>query len=292
MKHEIAIVTDSSASLPQEIVDKYGVTVIPMQIQFQDEAYRDGIDITREEFYGKLNGPIMPSTSQPAFSDFIHAYEKLLKRFKTVISIHITADGSGTCQVANMAKARFPGADIEVFDSRSASMGIGFLVMEAAEAILSGKTKEEILRLLTELRPRIRSYAVIDSILHLLKSGRVRAGQALIASVLSIKPLISIRQGVVEVVDRVRTRRAALDRLVELTLEAAGKNPDSRLAVVHGNVLHEANRLHDRLSPLVSCKEIIVTDIGPALAIHGGPGIIGVICLPGLAQQGISLANH
>jgi DegV family protein with EDD domain len=281
MKHEIAIVTDSGASLPQELIEKYDVTVIPMQIQFADEAYRDGIDITREDFYEKLVGPVMPSTSQPAPSDFIHAYEKLLERFKTVISIHITSDGSGTCQVANMAKARFPEADIEVFDSRSASMGIGFLVVEAAEAILGGKTKEEVLRLLTELRPRIISYAMIDSIRHLLKSGRVRAGQALMASLLSVKPLISIRQGVVEVVDRVRTRRSALDRLIELTLAAAGDNPKSRLAVVHGNVLDEANRLRERIEPLVGCKDIIVTDIGPALAIHGGPGIIGTVCLPG-----------
>ncbi len=281
MKQEIAIVTDSAASLPKEVIEKYGVTVVPVQIQIEDEAYRDGVEISREEFYDKLNGSVLPSTSQPAPSDFILAYEKLLKRFKTIISIHITSDGSGTCQVANLAKARFPGADIEVFDSESASMGIGFLVMEAAEAILNGKTKEEILRLLTELRPRIRSYAVIDSIRHLLKSGRVRTGQALIASLLSIKPLISIRQGVVEVVDRVRTRKAALDRLVELTLEAAGKSPQVRLAVVHGNVLNEANKLRDRLRPLINCKEIIVTDIGPALAIHGGPGIIGVICLPG-----------
>jgi hypothetical protein len=174
MKHEIAIVTDSAASLPQELVEKYGVTVVPIQIQFEDDAYRDGIDITREEFYRKLDGHVMPSTSQPAPSDFINVYERLLARFKTIISIHITSEGSGTCQVANIAKARFPGADIEVFDSKSASMGIGFLVVEAAEAVLSGKTKEEILRLLTELRPRIVSYAVIDSIRHLLKSGRFR----------------------------------------------------------------------------------------------------------------------
>jgi len=281
MKQEIAIVTDSAASLPQELVKKYGVTVVPIQIQFEDEAYRDGVDITREEFYEKLDGRVMPSTSQPAPSDFINVYEKLLERVRTIISIHITSEGSGTCQVANIAKARFPGADIEVFDSKSASMGIGFLAMEAAEAVLSGKTKEEILRLLTELRPRIVSYAVIDSIRYLLKSGRVRAGQALIASLLSVKPLISIRQGVVEVVDRVRTHRAALDRLVELTLAAAGDNPRSRLAVVHGNVLEEANKLRDRLRPLVGCKEILVTDIGAALAIHGGPGIIGGVCLPG-----------
>ena len=281
MKQEIAIVTDSAASLPQELVKKYGVTVVPIQIQFEDEAYRDGVDITREEFYEKLDGRVMPSTSQPAPSDFINVYEKLLERVRTIISIHITSEGSGTCQVANIAKARFPGADIEVFDSKSASMGIGFLAMEAAEAVLSGKTKEEILRLLTELRPRIVSYAVIDSIRYLLKSGRVRAGQALIASLLSVKPLISIRQGVVEVVDRVRTHRAALDRLVELTLAAAGDNPRSRLAVDHGNVLEEANKLRDRVRPLDGCKEILVTDIGAALAIHGGPGIIGVVCLPG-----------
>lgn len=281
MKHEIAIVTDSSASLPQELVDKYGATVIPIHLQFGDESYRDGIDITREEFYGRLSGQVMPSTSQPAPSDFINVYERLLSRFRTIISIHVSGEGSGTCQVANIAKARFPDADIEVFDSKSASMGIGFLVLEAAEAVLRGKTKEEILRMLTELRPRIISYAMIDSIRHLLKSGRVRAGQALIASLLSVKPLVSIRQGVVEVVDRVRTKRAALERLIQLAVESAGNSPKSRLAIVHGNVLDEANKLKDRLKPLVSCEEIIVTDIGPALAIHGGPGIIGVVCLPG-----------
>ncbi|NLS45302.1 MAG: DegV family protein [Firmicutes bacterium] len=280
MKREIAIVTDSAASLPQDLVDKYDITVVPFPIQFGSEAYKDGVDITREEFYRKLNGSILPSTSQPSPSDFINIYEGLLKKFKTIISIHITSEGSGTCQVANIAKDRFPGADIEVFDSKSASMGIGFLVLEAAEAILRGKTKDDILCLLTELRPEIITYAVIDSIRYLLKSGRVRTGEALMASLLSIKPLISIRQGVVEVVDRVRTYRTALDRLVELAVTAIGAQPEFRLAVVHGNAIDEANKLCARLKSLIGYEEIIVSDIGPALAIHGGPGILGIVCLP------------
>ncbi len=275
----IAIVTDSGASLPDELVDEYDVTVVPLGIQFGSEAYRDGVDITREEFYRRLDGPVIPCTSQPAPAEFVSAYRRLLDRVKTIISIHITSTGSGTCQVANLARASFPGADIEVVDSLSASMGTGFMVLAAAEAVRAGKTKDEILRILGELRTRMRAYAVIDSVRHLMKSGRVHKGQALIASLLSIKPLISIKEGVVEVVDRVRTYRLAVDRLVDLTREAA-RGSRVRVSVVHGNALAEAKRLRDTLKSVLDCAEIIVSDIGAPLAVHGGPGIIGVVCHP------------
>ncbi|MFZ5924370.1 MAG: DegV family protein, partial [Bacillota bacterium] len=233
MKSDIAIVTDSGASLPQELIEEYDVTIVPLGIQFGSDTYRDGIDITREEFYERLNGPDVPCTSQPAPAEFISIYRKLLERAKTIISIHITSTGSGTYQVANLAKASFPDADIEVVDSLSASMGTGFMVLAAAEAVRGGKTKEEILRILTELRSRISAYAVINSVRHLLKSGRIHKGQALIASLLSIKPLVSVKEGVVEVVDRVRTYQAALERLVELTRDAA-RDSRVRVSVVHG----------------------------------------------------------
>ncbi|MEW6228556.1 MAG: DegV family protein [Bacillota bacterium] len=278
-KSDIAIVTDSGASLPQELIEEYDVTVVPLGIQFGSDAYRDGIDITREEFYERLNGPDVPCTSQPAPAEFISIYRKLLERAKTIISIHITSTGSGTYQVANLAKASFPDADIEVVDSLSASMGTGFMVLAAAEAVRGGKTKDEILRILTELRSRISAYAVINSVKHLLKSGRIHKGQALIASLLSIKPLVSVKEGVVEVVDRVRTYQAALERLVELTRDAA-RDSRVRVSVVHGNALAEARRLRERLKTVLDCGEIIVSDIGAPLAVHGGPGIIGVVCHP------------
>ncbi|HHY33100.1 MAG TPA: DegV family protein [Firmicutes bacterium] len=278
-KSGIAIVTDSGASLPEELIEKYDIAVAPVGIQFGSESYRDGVDITREEFYEKLNGPDIPMTSQPAPAEFISIYRRLLQRVKTIISIHITSTGSGTFQVANLAKASFPGADIEVVDSLSASMGTGFMVLAAAEAAQRGKTKEEILRLLSELRPRISAYAVIKSVRHLLKSGRIHRGQALIASLLAIKPLISVKEGVVEVVDRVRTYQGALDRLVELTREAAGDSR-VRVSVVHGNALAEAKRLRDRLKQVLNCGDIVLSDIGPPLAVHGGPGIIGVVLHP------------
>ncbi|MGE5587573.1 MAG: DegV family protein [Clostridia bacterium] len=275
----IAIVTDSGASLPQELVEQYDIAVAPIGIQFGSESYRDGVDITREEFYERLNGPDVPLTSQPAPAEFISIYRRLLDRVRTIISIHITSTGSGTFQVANLAKASFPDADIEVVDSLSASMGTGFMVLAAAEAAQRGKTKEEILRLLAELRPRIGAYAVVKSVKHLLKSGRIHKGQALIASLLAIKPLISVKEGVVEVVDRVRTYQAALERLIELTKEAAGDSR-VRVSVVHGNALAEAKRLGERLRTVLNCGEIILSDIGPPLAAHGGPGIIGVVFHP------------
>ncbi|MBC7083701.1 MAG: DegV family protein [Firmicutes bacterium] len=279
MKGGIGIVTDSGASLPQELIEEYDIAVAPLGIQFGSDTYRDGVDITRGEFYERLEGPDVPLTSQPAPAEFISIYRRLLERVRTIISIHITSTGSGTCQVANLAKASFPDADIEVVDSLSASMGTGFMVLAAAEAARCGKTKEEILRILAELRPRISAYAVIKSVKHLLKSGRIHKGQALIASLLSIKPLVSVKEGVVEVVDRVRTYQAALDRLVVLTRDAAG---DSRVkvSVVHGNALAEAKRLCERLKTVLNCGEIILSDIGPPLAVHGGPGIIGVVFHP------------
>ncbi len=278
MKGEIAIVTDSGASLPQELVEEYDVTVVPLGVQFGNDVYRDGVDITREEFYERLAGPEVPRTSQPAPAEFISTYRKLLERVKTIISIHITSTGSGTYQVANLAKASFPDADIEVVDSLSASMGTGFMVLAAAQAVRNGKTKEEIIRILTDLRSRISAYAVINSVRHLLKSGRIHKGQALIASLLSIKPLVSVKEGVVEVVDRVRTYQAAVERLIELTREAA-RGSRVRVSVVHGNALAEAKRLRERLRAVLNCGEdIIVSDIGAPLAVHGGPGIIGVVC--------------
>ncbi|MGE5573648.1 MAG: DegV family protein [Bacteroidota bacterium] len=279
MKRDIAIVTDSGTSLPEEIIEEYDIAVAPIGIQIGSDTYRDGIDITREEFYERLDGPEVPRTSQPAPAEFISIYRRLLERVKTIISIHITSTGSGTCQVANLAKASFPDADIEVVDSLSASMGTGFMVLAAAEAARCGRTKEEILRILAELRPRISAYAVINSVRHLLKSGRIHKGQALIASLLSIKPLISVKQGVVEVVDRVRTYQAALDRLVELTKEAA-RDSRVRVSVVHGNALADAKRLCERLGTTLNCSEIILSDIGAPLAVHGGPGIVGVVIHP------------
>ncbi|NPV81741.1 MAG: DegV family protein [Firmicutes bacterium] len=278
-KKEIAIVTDSGASLPQEIIDEYDIAVAPLKIQFGNDTYRDGIDITRKEFYEKLRGPEVPHTSQPAPAEFISIYRRLLQRISTIISIHIASTASGTCQCANLAKASFPNADIEVVDSLSLSMGTGLMVLAAAEAVRNGKTKEQILRILAELRPRIIGYTVVKSIRHLLKSGRIHKGQALIASLLSIKPLISVKEGVVEVVGRVRTYQAALDKLVELVKDAA-KDSKVRVAVVHGDALDEAKRLCERLGATINCSEIIISDIGATIAVHGGPEIIGVVFHP------------
>lgn len=275
----VKIVTDSGASLPEEIVKKYDIGVVPLSVQFGTKTYREGVDLSIEEFYRKLEGPVHPTTSQPAPGDFVEVYKNVAQKARSIISIHITSKASGTYQVAELgaefARSTIPGVDIEVVDSLSASIGQGFLVMAAAEAAEQNKTKEEILRRVHDLRPKIRLLGAIRTLKYLRKSGRIHRGQALIGTLLSIKPLITIKDGVVEVIERARTFPAALDRIMELTKESAG-DAWVRLAVGHSNARDEAMKFCNELKRNLRCREAIVNEIGACLAAHGGPGIIGV----------------
>ncbi len=277
---KIKVVTDSATGLPEQIRERYGITVVPIPIQIGKESFRENVDITAEEFYGCLDGKEIPKTSSPSPGDFMETYSRLSKVAHGIISVHVTARGSGTCQAAELAAESLPeNVDVCVYDSNTVSMGTGFLSIEAAKAALEGLNLDQIRKRLDTFKDKIRAFVAIPTLKYLQKSGRVSKGQAVFGSILSIKPVIEVKDGLLEVVARVRSYPNALEKIIELASQAVSDIP-SRVAVMHANNCKEAIKVGARLKKRLNIRNLIVSEIGASLAVHGGPGLIGIILLP------------
>lgn len=272
----VEIVTDSAASLTDEMRQKHEIAVVPIWVQIGGRAYKDGVDLPPDHFYASMDGPDMPTTSSPSPNEFVQVYREAARRARDIISIHVTADGSATCQVAAIAAESVPEASITVYDSKGVSMGIGFLAIEAAKAAMQGLRKDEIIARLDSLRSSMHTFVAIPTLKYLLKSGRVRRGQAILASILSIKPVLEVKDGMVKVVDHVRTFSNAVNRILDLAAGAAGNVP-SVVAIMHANARAQAEALAVRVRARLNVKDVMIGEAGPALAVHGGPGMIGII---------------
>ena len=269
--------TDTTCSIPQEIARRLGIVQVPINIQFGQHSFREGTEITAEEFYRRLEKGEMPTTSQPAPGDFLAAYHQWVERVQSVISIHVTGKSSGTVQTAQLASSTMPGSDIQVVDSGFTSMALGFMVLEAARAALAGCSKEEVLQAIEATRERIFPFMVVPTLAFLRRSGRMGTGMAVLGSLLAIKPILTMKDGLVTAIDRVRTYPRAINRLTELAEESA-RGKQVRLAVVYARVQDEARHYCELLQKrLKVVEEPIVSEIGAALAVHGGPGMLGVM---------------
>ena len=278
-KQAFAVVTDSAASIPRQMQEQYGVSVVPIWIQVSDRTYREREDISTEEFYGMMQGEQIPCTSSPPPGEFVKVYRQLAARFKEILSIHITAKASATYQAAKMAAESIHEAKVTVYDSGTVSMGTGFMVLEAAKAALGGLKVEEIIPKLDAIKDRVHAFVAIPTLQYLRKSGRVSQGQSILGSILSVKLVLELKDGILRVVDKVRRYPRALERVVELASSAVGGAP-SRVAVMHANCPDEALRLCERVRERINVKELVVGDVGAALAVHGGPGMTGIILYP------------
>lgn len=272
----IKIVTDSTADVPTTLLERYDIRVVPINIQFAQETYQEGIDIDRPTFFRELE-VCMPTSSQPSPGQFAEVYEPLTGQGHSILTIVITSKHSGTYQSAELAKSMLPDADIEVFDSLSISMGTGYHVIEAARAAEEGKSMGEILQLLEGIRSRTHLYFTPATLKYLQRSGRVGNLAGALLSILSVKPIIKVEDGVLEAFERVRTRHKSLDRLVELTAEAVGTTEPVKLAIIHAEAHDEAEALRARLEENFICDEMHVVDLACSLTVHGGPGIIGIV---------------
>ncbi len=272
----IKIVTDSTADIPQPLLERYDIQLVPINIQFGNETYEEGITIDRPTFYQKLE-EVMPTSSQPAPGQFAEVYRKLADEGHSIISLHVTSKHSGTCQSALLAKSMVPEADIEVFDTLSISIGTGYQVLAAARAAEDGKSMEEILQLLEGIRSRMHLYLTPATLKYLQKSGRVGKLAGALASLLNVKPIIKVEDGLLEAFQNVRTRGKALNRLVELTAEAVGTTQPVKLGIPHAQAHAEAEALRARLERTFNCEEMHIVDLACSLTVHGGPGVIGII---------------
>jgi DegV family protein with EDD domain len=278
----IKIVADSTIDVPAALLEQYDIRTVPINIQFEQETYREGLDIDRPTFFAKLE-ECMPTSSQPSPGQFAEVYEPLVKEGHSILAITITSKHSGTYESAVLAKSMLPDAEIEVFDSLSISMGTGYQALAAARAAEQGQSMAEILQLLEEMRARTHLYFTPATMKYLQRSGRVGTLAAALSSLLKVMPVIRTHDGVLEVCEKVRTRSKAIDRVVELTAEAVGTTEPVNLAVIHAEVPDEAQALGARLEDEFNCPEMHVVDLACSLAVHGGPGIIGVISSPASA---------
>jgi len=274
----IKIVTDSTADVPKELLERYDIQVVPINIQFGTETYQEGIDIDRPTFFRKLDEyPTIPTSSQPSPGQLVEVYRPLVEDGHSIISIHVTSKHSGTYQSALLAKSMMPEAEIEAFDSLSISIGTGYHVLTAARAAEEGKSMGEIIQTLEGIRSRTNLYITPSTLKYLQKSGRVGKLAGALGALLSLKPVIKVEDGVLEAFQNVRTRSKAIDRIVELTAEEVGMTEPVKLGIPHAQVPDEAEELRERLESTFNCDEMIVVDLACSLTVHGGPGIIGLV---------------
>ncbi len=271
----VKIVTDSTADLPDEIVQSLGITVVPLYVNFGDETYLDGVDLKADEFYEKLIGnELLPTTSQPTPAAFTEVYSNLSKETDEIVSIHISQKLSGTHNSATLGKENAEGnCRIEIIDSLMASMGLGLIVIRAAELAQRGASFEEVVGMTQKLIARTHFFGMVDTLEYLHKGGRIGKAQAFMGTLLSIKPIIACECGEVHPKGKARTRNKAMSQLFDM---AWGFGEIEGLTVAHSTVPEQAESLIERLSPLFDKDKIIQSRIGPVIGTYLGPGSIAV----------------
>ncbi|MDP3062045.1 MAG: DegV family protein [Chloroflexota bacterium] len=274
----VRVVTDSTADLPPEMAKQWGITVVPLNVHFGDQMFKDGVTITVEEFFRKLaTGPLFPSTSQPSVGEFLEVYKRLTASGDHLVSIHISDKMSGTLNSARQAKeAMGPSAHVEIIDSMSASIGVGFVALEAAKVAHAGGSPQQVADRARDLVPRLRIFFVVDTLEYLAKGGRISKAKAFLGNLLNVKPILVVKDGEVGPLEQVRTRERALDRLAQLIEQSA---PLEALAVVHATTPADAISLADRLKRLAPRGEVVMAHMGAVIGTHTGPGTVGALAV-------------
>ena len=271
----IRIVTDSSADLPPELALQWDITVIPCNVIVDDVSYKDGIEISAEEFYHRLTtGQRLPTTAQPSVADFQTAYGRLLDQGHEVISIHLSGKLSATLNSAEQAKTSIGDQiPIEIIDSNLTSMGLGLVALSAAQAAQKSTSYGQVADQVRRDLPLTQFYSVLDTLEYLQKGGRVGKAQAYVGTLLSVKPILKLQDGEVHPVERPRNRERAIRRLVELLQELS---PVRQLAVMYSTEPEQAADLRSRLSNLLPEEQMITSRFGPTLGTYIGPKALGV----------------
>ncbi len=273
----VRIVTDSTADLPQAITSDLNIEVVPLKIHWEDTTYLDGVDLHPEEFFEKLPSAVsLPTTSQPTPGEFESVYRRLSEA-EGIVSIHLSGKLSGTIQSAELAQREVrDGPDIVIVDSLAASLGLGLVAIAAAEAARDGASLSEVAALARSLVSRVHIVFLVDTLKYLEKGGRIGKAQAFLGTLLSVKPILTVRDGEVHPLERVRTMGRAMDRFTDLL--ASFPNPE-RQAVMHTTSPTEAEALARRLKPRSPDRDVLVSRIGPVLGTYLGPGAIGAVVI-------------
>ena len=272
----IALVTDSTADLPTEIIKECDIHVIPLKVRFGEQEYLDG-ELTSEEFYRRLQeDAVLPKTSQPTPGEFSSLYSKLLEEYHEVISIHISSALSGTFNAANLAKEKFK-EKIHLVDSKTLSVPAGFMVIEAAKNIKEGQNVAAILDNLVKARQNIESIFTLNTLEYLQKGGRIGRVQGFMGSLLNIKPIIRVGDdGVYHNLAKAHSQKKALNALVQAFQDLEKGRKAIRLGVMHGAAQQAGIYVKEALENAFQIKAIVFGQVGPVIGVHTGPGTVGV----------------
>ena len=274
----VRVVTDSTADLPPALAQELGITVVPLNVHFGADVYRDGVDITADQFYAMLaSSPNLPTTSQPSVGDFLETYESLSEESDGIVSIHLSGKLSGTLNSAEQAKQQMQGdTRVETVDSMQASLGLAMVVVAAARAAQSGGDVDDVLRAAKEAIVRAGFFGLLDTLRYLEKGGRIGKAQAFVGSLLQVKPLLTIRDGEAHPLERARNRARGTRRLYEIAREHA---PLADLAVAYTTTPDEAHALAERLRPLHPTGDVFVSQVGPVVGTYLGPKVLSLALL-------------
>ncbi len=279
--NKVRIVTDSTADLPNELVEELGIIVVPLKVNFGHEVYRDGLDISSEEFISRLEKEdALPTTSQPSPGEFVAVYENLLEKGETIISIHLSGKLSGTIQSAKTARTMIDSKNIHIIDSKSVSMGLGLIVIAAAEAAREGRPVRDILNIINDKIDKSLIIFLVDTLEYLEKGGRIGKANAFLGTLLKIKPILAIEDGQIVPIDKVRGKTRAIERISQIVTERVDTSKWYECSYVYGNDYTGVLQLKDLLQPVLKCGDTIITRLGSVVMTHAGPGVIGLVLCP------------
>jgi DegV family protein with EDD domain len=289
-KQAVAIVTDSTADLPPELAALRAITVVPLTLNFDGKSLLDGVDIRPDEFYRRLHSVTThPTTSQPSPGQFADVYKSLLADHDAVVSIHISQKLSGTFESARQAAALTDPKRVRVIDSELVSMSLGLITLAASSLASSGSNAEAIEAKVLDMRSCVQTYFSVATLEFLRRGGRIGRASALVGSVLQVKPVLCIRDGLVTPLERVRTFERALNRVIELAREV-DRGHGVCVIVGHADAEADAQRIARELESIA--ETLMIQPLGPVVGAHAGPGVVGVGCYPAeLLPLGIKRAS-
>jgi DegV family protein with EDD domain len=283
---KVAVVTDSTINIPADLAKPYPLFVVPLQLIWGNETFRDSVDITPTEFYTRLKtDKVNPSTSQPSPAVFIELYSKLLNQGYDILSVHISSRLSGTLASAEQAKDHFPGANIELVDSLSTSMATGLPLLYTLRAAAQGATLKECKALVEQGLANSGVLFAVSTLEYLHRGGRIGGAAAFLGTALNLKPILEMREGRIEAIERVRTMSKASERLLNLFEERINGQSPVWISALHVDAANEARELLELACQRFNKEEIIeanISEVSPVVGSHTGPGTLGLAYMAGI----------
>ena len=274
---KIKLVTDSTAYLPIDFVAKHGIKVVPLKLNWDNDTFRDNVDITAQAYYQRLEkSNTIPTTSQPSSGDFLTAFKEAANGADALVAVLISSGISGTVDSALLAKKEFNQVPLEVVDSKVTAAGLALMVKAMAAATEKGGSVDDVVKMGNRVFDSMGVYFVVDTLKYLHKGGRIGGASAFLGSALDLKPILYLSpEGKVEALEKVRTKKKAVSRLIDLAVEKAG-GKKARVGIMQANAMEGAQAIKAELEKRMDLAEIEIYELSPAIGTHTGPGTLGI----------------